>query len=120
MPRVKLCSVLVFDSGEYVPCPKCLNALTKLVPYSQNTDSNVTDAFAWSLDSLKMYKVQTQTEHPDVNSIRLSLVGQVLDHSSNTLGESVDVSLQIFSNNLIIASKNVSIQIGSNTAVIFF
>jgi hypothetical protein len=120
MPRLKLCSVLFFDSGEYVPCPKCLNYLAKLEPYSQNSASNVTDAFVWSLDSLKMYKVRASFEDLEVNSIRLSVVGQVLDHSSKVENESVNVSLIIYSNNLIISNQTVPIIIGLNTKVIFF
>ena len=119
MPRIKLCSVLVIDSGEYVPCPNCLNYLTKLEPYSQNTASNVADAFVWSLDSLKMYKIRTN-ENPEVNTILLSVVGQVLDHTSNLPGSSVDVTLQIYSNNQLIENKIIPIQIGLSTTVILF
>ncbi len=70
LPRVKICSVVVHQSGENLPCPKCMNQ-GSVYAYSQNsTIFNTYDSIQWSVGSVVNYNLRQQFDFPNANQMK--------------------------------------------------
>jgi hypothetical protein len=71
LPQIKACSVVIYQSGENLGCPKCMNQGTTN-PYSQNSSIFTTyDSLQWSVGSVLNYGLRTKSSYlPTVNQMK--------------------------------------------------
>jgi hypothetical protein len=67
--RVKICSAIVYASGENLPCPKCLNEQKTISYYKSNeSESNVYDSMLWSVNNIHNKNLRSELDdNPNVN-----------------------------------------------------
>ena len=68
LPRMKVCTVKVYSSGENLPCENCLQR-DKIISYVDNSSAVAYDKLTWSINNIKNSNLRSSFENATANRL---------------------------------------------------